>query len=563
MMVVAMSIAASMGVTALTMHASATPSAQVVRLAGADRITTAIAASDSSFSSGQAGAAVLARSDDFPDALTGSALAVGKNGPLLLTTPQSLDARVAADLARVLLPRKTVYLLGGPAALSPDVANAVAAMGYQVVRFGGADRFQTATIIAGQGLGNPTPVFVTTGLNFPDALVSGVAAAKVQGAVLLTDGAVMPVATASYLQAHMTDVVHAVGPGAVAAVGTSASDQFVGTDRFDTARLVGEHFFSAPTAVGIASGMSFADAMTGGAHIGRVGGPLLLSATDALSSATQDYLTANENSIASAYVYGGPLAVSAFAQAGAQAAVTGAPPPTTTTTSTTVGVAAGHFSTLPPGSALPSDQTCASEVRPAAEVRPDNAPFNSTLGTQKNLTGPYPTFSRVDGNFTGTTDEILQWVACKWGIDEDVVRAQAAKESWWHQSNLGDWTSNGAVCAPNHPIGSDPNHPGQCPESVGMLQIRYQYWSNGFNQVETSTAYSADFAYAAWRACYEGDDTWLNTVDHVGTYGPGDLWGCVGVWYSGRWHTSAAEGYISAVQGYLASKIWTQPGFAA
>jgi autotransporter family porin len=210
---------------------------------------------------------------------------------------------------------------------------------------------------------------------------------------------------------------------------------------------------------------------------------------------------------------------------------------------------------------LPSDQTCASEVRPAPEVRPKNAAFNGNPGIQKNLTGPYSTFSRVDGNFTGTTDEILQWVACKWGIDENVVRAQAAVESWWNMSNLGDWTGNAAVCAPNHPIGSDPAHPRQCPESVGMLQVRYQYTKNAFNQAETSAAYNADYVYAAWRACYDGEETWLNTTDHEGTYRPGDLWGCVGVWYAGRWYTAPAQGYISKVQNYLSERIWSQPEF--
>ena len=235
--------------------------------------------------------------------------------------------------------------------------------------------------------------------------------------------------------------------------------------------------------------------------------------------------------------------------------------PALATTSTTVAAAVGHFSTLPPGSALPSDQTCASEVRPAAENRPGNASYNATSGTQKNLTGPYPTFSRVDGCFTGTTDEILQWAACKWGIDEDIVRAQAAQESWWTQTNLGDWGTDATACAPNHPIGSDPNHAGQCPQSVGILQVRYPYWTNGFPQAETSTAYNADYTYAQWRACFEGDEGWLNTVDHTGTYGPGDLWGCIGVWFSGRWRTTAADGYISSVQGNLANKVWAQPGF--
>jgi hypothetical protein len=201
-------------------------------------------------------------------------------------------------------------------------------------------------------------------------------------------------------------------------------------------------------------------------------------------------------------------------------------------------------------------------VRSAAEIRSPNTPFNSTRGIQKGLTGPYSTFSRVDGNVTGTTDEIIQWTACKWGIDEDIVRAQAAIESWWDQRTLGDWTSNSAVCAPNHPIGSDAGHPGQCPESVGLLQVRYQYWTNGFNEVQTSTAYNADYTYAYWRACYEGEVTWLNTVTRVGTYGPGDVWGCVGVWFSGRWHTPEAEGYITNVTNALNTKIWTQPQFA-
>ena len=47
-------------------------------------------------------------------------------------------------------------------------------------------------------------------------------------------------------------------------------------------------------------------------------------------------------------------------------------------------------------------------------------------------------FDRVDGDFAGTTDEIIQWAACKWGIDEDIVRAQVIKESYWYMSAIGD-----------------------------------------------------------------------------------------------------------------------------
>ena len=151
-------------------------------------------------------------------------------------------------------------------------------------------------------------------------------------------------------------------------------------------------------------------------------------------------------------------------------------------------------------------------------------------------------------------------MACKWGIDEDIVRAQAAKESWWFQNAKGDWTTNPAICPPSHPIGAD-GRPGQCPESNGLLQIRWQYFTAAYPEVETSTAYNADVAYAVWRACFEGRETWLNTVDRGRTYAAGDAWGCVGRWFSGRWYTQPSLDYIAAVNDYLNQRIWTTPDF--
>ena len=45
---------------------------------------------------------------------------------------------------------------------------------------------------------------------------------------------------------------------------------------------------------------------------------------------------------------------------------------------------------------------------------------------------------RVTGHFRGTTDEIIQWAAYKHGISEDLLRAVAVQESWWHMSTNGD-----------------------------------------------------------------------------------------------------------------------------
>jgi len=235
-------------------------------------------------------------------------------------------------------------------------------------------------------------------------------------------------------------------------------------------------------------------------------------------------------------------------------------------------VPSSNFTTLPPGSMLPSDAQCAARVQHKPENKLVNVVYNATPGDQQLgsdvFSGDDPRAYteigiRVTGHFSGTTDEILQWAACKWGVDEDIVRAQAALESWWHQDAKGDWGTDSDRCPPGHGLGVDDpvNHPDTCPESWGLLQIRYPYQVSAWPGMANSSAFEADTAYAIWRACYEGYEGWLNQVDRGRDYGPGDVWGCVGRWYAGRWHTSEAEYYIGRVKDYLNSRIWEQSYF--
>ena len=236
---------------------------------------------------------------------------------------------------------------------------------------------------------------------------------------------------------------------------------------------------------------------------------------------------------------------------------------TVSTTAATAGAggAPSHFNTLPPGSSLPSSAQCAAWVNavPAPpEVKGVNAVPNATRGQA--VAGATGRSTRVDGNFTGTTEQILRWAACKWGIDEDMVKAQAVIESWWHMETKGDRGSDPTRCAPGHGIGVD-GFPGQCPESWGLLQVRYPYNQAAFPYAITSSAFNADWAYAQWRSCFEGDLTWLNTVERGSDYAAGDAWGCFGTWFSGRWYTQGAKDYIARVQGTLAERTWTTANF--
>lgn len=292
----------------------------VGRLAGPDRIATSIAVADNSFAPNSAEVGVLARHDNFPDALAGTPLAAEKGGPLMLTQPDGLDGRVADALRKLLPQGRTVYLLGGAGALSPAVEQAVTGMGYNVVRLSGADRYDTAVAIASE-VGTPTDILVTTGTNFPDALAAGAAAGALEGTgvVVLSNGETLPPSTAAYIQANGN--ARRFGIGGQAAAADPSATRLAGANRFETSQFVAEQFFPSPAFVGIASGVNFPDALGGGVHSARRGSPLLLSLPDGLPGPVASYLQARRDSITAGVLYGGSAALSENVRVGVEQAI--------------------------------------------------------------------------------------------------------------------------------------------------------------------------------------------------------------------------------------------------
>ena len=286
-----------------------------VRVAGSDRVETAVLSSF--FTDGGARSVVLARSDQYADSLSGAALAAAKDGPLLLTPTAALDPRTLAEIRRCLPEGGTVYLLGGTDALSTAVEGAVRDAGYATSRLGGADRFATSLAVLEQGLGSVSDVLLATGHGFADALPAGAAAGAVGGAVLLTDGGVLPPAVSSWLSSHPAAVYAVGGPAAAA---DPQAVPLVGADRYQTAADVARAFFDRPVALGVASGLDWPDALAGGASMGRGHGPLLLTDPRQLPAPTAGYVSSDPG--ATAFLFGGPAAVGPAAAAGLNAAVT-------------------------------------------------------------------------------------------------------------------------------------------------------------------------------------------------------------------------------------------------
>jgi ell wall binding domain 2 (CWB2) len=281
----------------------------VTRLAGGDRIGTAIAISQSAFPTpGSAKAVVLTAAYSFPDAEAGAPLAAAKDGPVLLTDPGLLTPATLTEIERVAPSGSTVYILGGDAAIASTIDSALTAAGYVPQRIAGVDRFDTSVKIA-EALGSPTTVLLATGDIFADALSAGPAAATVHGAVLLTDGTSMPPTVATYLSGLSSPTVYDIGYAAGKAY--PSGTLLAGGDRFATSALVAEKFFTAPTVVGVATGSNFPDALAGAGAMGLLGGPVLLSDPLILPSADALYLTNEASSITQAFLFGGVDSLSA------------------------------------------------------------------------------------------------------------------------------------------------------------------------------------------------------------------------------------------------------------
>ncbi len=153
----------------------ANASTSINRIAGYDRYQTAVAISQTGWPDGAA-TAILAYGENFPDALSAGPLAHKYNSPILLTGSSTLNEDTAQELKRLKV--KKVFIVGGSAVVSKAIEMQLPTLSITAVRLAGQDCYETSLKVA-QEVGISKGVFVTTGLDFPDALsIAPIAAAK-------------------------------------------------------------------------------------------------------------------------------------------------------------------------------------------------------------------------------------------------------------------------------------------------------------------------------------------------------------------------------------------------
>ena len=292
------------------------------RVAGSDRIQTAIAASKRGLSTSPVASRsdrtiLVANSLNYPDALAGASLAkaYGGQGSLLLTPKDSLPSVVAAEIVRT--GSRNVYVLGSEAAVSSTVLNQLKAINssLNVTRVSGTDRIKTANAIAREAfarMGQRRLAIVAYAYNYPDALSATPVSAFNGMPVFLT--------RTDYISNETLDAMSDIGVTDVVIVGSSAvvsatvfdgcASQLGGTNhvlrlsgvnRYETSKeialwscdlrgpgargdyRIGTASYSNGAAslylanTGLASGENFPDALSGGVLLGVTGHPILLT----------------------------------------------------------------------------------------------------------------------------------------------------------------------------------------------------------------------------------------------------------------------------------------------
>lgn len=303
-----------------------TVSPNLPRLAGETRYETAVEISKKGFDTAET--VILARGDLFPDALAGVPLARQFNCPMLLTYPNILNDAASKEIAR--LKAKSVFLLGSGNAIGTEVIEGLKQknklVNENIHRLGGADRYETANIIAGM-LNKPQnqTAIVATGENFPDALASAPLAAAQKMPILLTNNSQQInnnlLETLKKLDIKNTilvggqDVVSSETENIIKQSGYNPM-RIAGEDRYGTAINLAQHALSinalSVKILFIATGEDFPDALTAGPLAGKdeYKSPLVLTHKTVLVQETRDFISSNKSKINTLYLLGDKEAIS-------------------------------------------------------------------------------------------------------------------------------------------------------------------------------------------------------------------------------------------------------------
>jgi N-acetylmuramoyl-L-alanine amidase len=258
------------------------------RIGGADRFEVSVNISKKYWAKGSH-TVYLSNYVAFADALSAAPLAYKDNSPILLTYDNRLPNVTKQELQRLNTSR--VVLIGGKGSISEKVQHEIRSMGIFVERISGTDRFEVSANIASK-LGDYENAVVTNGLTFADALAIAPYASRNETPILLTKKEEIPKVIQSKLNS-VNETLIVGGPGSVSKSIESHLPQptrIGGQDRFEVAANIIEKLELHTDKAYIATGLSFADALTGSVAAAMENSPILLTRPTSLPTSTSSII---------------------------------------------------------------------------------------------------------------------------------------------------------------------------------------------------------------------------------------------------------------------------------
>lgn len=189
----------------------------VKRVKGANRYDTSLAIFDKFFD--KAPVVFMASGQDYPDALTASAVAGKEGAPVVLVSPKATWLEYEYAITFINKGTATVNLVGGSGAISSKFEQFIRTRytdTYKVYRYSGSDRYATAAALNDRFFGSTGRGWITSGQNFPDALSASWAAGRSGEPLYLVRTSCVPGSISQSLKKHqITSRVFVGGPAVV------------------------------------------------------------------------------------------------------------------------------------------------------------------------------------------------------------------------------------------------------------------------------------------------------------------------------------------------------------
>lgn len=306
----------------------------VDRIAGNYANQTSAMISEQAFPNGSEWV-VIARDDDFADAMSATGLAGALRCPIVLTGRNSLSAAAAEEIVR--LGATKAYVIGGKGAIPADLESQLGELGCQVVqRVYGQYAYDTsvecAKLIQAHG-GGTWHAIVAMGTNFQDALSISSFAYINKIPIFLTmpwEGRELPDSAIRFIDGMSGAIWVPGGPGAVPEASVEGVfegrriQRLYGYDGYETSNVIAhfmtENGYLMPNVCVVACGAQGpkgADALAGSALAGMSMAPILLvngndrlggcdyTVVDEGSASYSGYIEANAASVNQVWVLGG------------------------------------------------------------------------------------------------------------------------------------------------------------------------------------------------------------------------------------------------------------------